>query len=134
MSDKVNTAILAKNWDVSPTTIKRLTSKDANFPKSNKIGRENYFCSADLYKWMQGRASNPSALLIDDKIMSGLRLLELTGRSKGWLWLNVIKPKLLTRVNLSPDPKSNKLINYFIEREVYAAFGDLIEVAKGEAA
>jgi len=134
MTDKVKTSVLAKKLGVSPSTIKRLEVKDSKFPKPIKIGREKYFSLDALHRCLQDRSSNPEALKPDDTIMSGARLLELTGRSKGWLWLNVIKPKSLTRINLSPDPKSNKLINYFIEREVYAVFGDLIEVAKGEVA
>ena len=134
MTDKVKTSVLAKRLDVSPATIKRLESKDSKFPLPQKIGRDKYFDVESLYSWLAGRSTSPDSLKPDDKIISGARLLGMTNRSKGWLWLNVIKPKALTRINLSPDPTSNKLINYFIEREVYEAFGDLIEVAKGEVA
>jgi len=134
MMNKVKTITLAKRLGVSPMTIKRLSDKDRTFPKAIKIGREKYFSAVELNSWLQSRATNKSAIRQDDKIISGARFLELTGRSKGWLWLNVIKPKTLTRINLSPDPKSNKLINYFIEREVYALYGDLIEVSNGEGA
>lgn len=149
MADKVKTSVLAKRLDVSTATIKRL-SKDKLFPIPTKIGRENYFDSDLMHDWLRGREvdednniiacsdnlkadKKESAVKAGDKIISGVRFLELVGRSKGWLWLNVVKPKTLTRINLSPDPKSNKLINYFIEREVYTKFGDLIEVAGEEA-
>lgn len=131
MSNKVKTSALAKKLDVSPVTINRLSNQDKCFPVPIRIGREKYFCSDSLHEWLQGRASNEFALKPNDKIISGAHFLELVDRSKGWLWLNVIKPKSLTRINLSPDPESNKLINYFIEREVYAVYGDLIEVARG---
>lgn len=134
MTNKVSTATLSNDWGVSTATIKKLTLEDPSFPKSNRIGRENYFDVGLIHHWLKGRASNSSALNPDDVIISGAHLLELTGRSKGWLWLNVIKPKTLTRINLSPKPDTNKLVNYFIKREVYAAFSDLIEVAKSEVA
>lgn len=134
MTNKASTATLSNDFGVSTTTIKNYSLKDPSFPKPHKIGREHYFDLGLVHHWLKSRASNPSALLPHDTIMSGSRLLELTGRSKGWLWLNVIKPKTLTRINLSPDPDTNKLVNYFIEREVYETFGDLIEVAKGEVA
>lgn len=133
MSNKIKTTNLAKKLDISPATINRLSNKDASFPTPTKIGRDKYFSLESLHKWLDGRATNKEAIKPDDTIISGARFLELTGRSKGWLWLNVIKPKTLTRINLSPDPESNKLVNFFIEREVYEAYGDLIEVA-GEAA
>lgn len=134
MTDKINTNVLAKNLGVSPPTIKRLVSNDSKFPAPHKIGRENYFDADSIHEWLKSRCSNPKALQSEDKVISGARILELTGRSKAWFWLHAVKPKKLTRINLSPDPKSNKLINNFIEREVYEAFGDLIEVAGMEGA
>lgn len=130
MTNRVKTSILVKRLNVSPATINRLESKDSRFPVAKKIGRDKYYSEDALQAWLISRASNPEALKPKDSIMSGARLLELTNRSKGWLWANVIKTGKLTRVNLSPDPKSNKLVNFFIEREVYEAFGDLIEVTE----
>ena len=132
MTNKVKTKTLAVQLGVSPATINRLSKADSKFPGATKIGKENYFNADSIHEWLQSRATNSQAVMCDDEIISGARLLELTNRSKGWLWQNVIKPKTLTRINLSPDPKSNKLINNFIGREVYEAFGDLIDIAKGE--
>ena len=133
MSNKVKTGVLAKKLDVSTATIARLQVRDSKFPQPQKIGRDKYYCTDLLHDWLESRSTNPSSLQPDDRIVSGVRVLEMTKRSRVWLWQNAIKSGNLTRINLSPDPKSNKLINYFIEREIRAAFGDLIEVAATEA-
>ena len=133
MSNKASTNVVAKKLGLTPPTINRLVREDELFPRPIKIGRKNYYSLDEIPAWLQSRITCDGVIEPDDKIITGVRLLELTGRSKSWLWLNVIKPKTLTRINLSPDPETNKLVNFFIEREVYAAYGDLIEVA-GEVA
>lgn len=131
MTKKVSTCFVASKLQVSSPTVNRLVKSDKNFPRPVKIGRVKYFNLDALQSWLQSRVVNDGQIEPHDKIMSGSRLLELTGRSKTWLWSSVIKPKTLTRINLSPDPSSNKLINFFIEREVYEVFGDLIDAESG---
>ena len=128
MSYNLVTNSLAKKLGISKATIKRIGEQDNKFPSFKKFGRDKYYDEDSTNEWLKSRSSNPGALRSNDKIISGARLLELTSRSKGWLWMNVVKPKRLTRLNLSPSPMSNKLVNFYIEREVYEAFGDLIAV------
>ena len=115
---------------ISPATIKRLPKEDESFPKPKRVGRTNYHDLEKIRAWLKTRSSNPGALQEGDLIISGTRLCERVGRSKAWLWRNVIKTKKLTRINLSPNPSTNKLTNYFIEREIAEEFYDLIAIAE----
>lgn len=134
MNRKLNTQGLADLLNVSVMTVSRIAKNDSLFPVATKIGRDKYYDSKFIYPWLQSRASKKECIALDDKIMSGDDFLALVGRSRGWLWLNVIKPRTLTRINLSPNPEAKKLINYFIEREVYETYGDLIEINNKYAA
>lgn len=133
MTNMSNTSSVAKMLSVNKVTVNRLVAKDESFPRPKRIGREDYFSDEKLHLWVQSRVCNQAEFKYDDVIISGRKFLEDIGRSKGWLWLNVIKPNKLARINLSPDPSSNKLINNFIEREIYEAFGELFSKSKGQS-
>lgn len=116
--------------DISPATIKRLPKEDKSFPTPKRVGRTNYHDLEKIPAWLKTRASNPDAIQEGDRIISGARLRAWVKRSKAWQWRNIIEPKALTRFNLGPNPKTNKLSDFYIEREVREVFSDLIAVAE----
>lgn len=120
---------------VSTHSIIRLSnSPESFFPAGQRIGRTNYFEVKSIYDWLNTRASNAGAVQSGDKILDIGGVCELLGRSKAWIWSNITKNAEITKIDLSPDGTSKNPRRYFIERELKAAFPELVGLVEQEAA
>ncbi|MEZ5534394.1 MAG: hypothetical protein R3F02_02105 [Thiolinea sp.] len=131
---KLSSQTLTGIIPVSTHTVNRYQKDDPVFPTPERIGRTNYFESADFFAWLNNRATRngasvPAGTIHNaDKILSFSGCCELLDRSAAWGWQHITKNPDLTQIDLSPTGKSGNPRRYFIEREILAAFPELVEL------
>jgi predicted DNA-binding transcriptional regulator AlpA len=131
---KLSSKTLTGIMPVSTHTVIRHQKEDATFPKPERIGRTNYFEQSQFFEWLNSRATRngspvpPGTVRHEDKIISLSGVGALLDRSAAWCWSNVTNNAELTVLDLSPAGKSKNPRRYFIEREIQAAFSELIEL------
>ncbi|MCB1639153.1 MAG: hypothetical protein KDI15_09920, partial [Thiothrix sp.] len=116
---------------VSTHTIIRYPLTDSTFPNPQQIGRANYYDVGQIYRWLDSRASQQGYIKAGDTLITQDAICDMLGRSKAWVWLNIMKPKALITVDLSPKrSEARNKRAYFIERQVREVFADLIELVR----
>lgn len=75
MATQATQQTFAEWLGVSTATVGRLSKYDECFPRSKKVGRNIYYEWDSRQQWLRGRASNPDAVQVDDKVISGDHVL-----------------------------------------------------------